>query len=66
MASSIVRDITPNNQRMQTTVDKIEFLLLIVTDLVVKFHMHTKDDVWDVIIYILRQINDIQFSLASI
>ena len=66
MASSVVRDITPNSQRMQTTVDKIEFLLLIVTQLILKFYLHMKEDVWDVIIYILRQLNDIQFSLASI
>lgn len=66
MASSIVRDITPNPPRMQTTIDKIKFLLLVITDLILKFHLHTKDDVWDVILYMLRQINEVQFALTSI
>jgi hypothetical protein len=66
MASSIVRDITPNPPRMQNTIDKIKFLLLVITDLILKFHLHTKDDVWDVILYMLRQINEVQFALTSI
>lgn len=66
MASSIVREIIPPRPPLQNTVDRIEFALVILTDLIVKFPQHSKSDVWDVIVYLLRQISDIQFSLLMI
>lgn len=65
MASSRVTDITPIQPHMVETINKIKFLLLVITDLTLKFHLHTKDDAFDVIMYIIRQINDVQLYLAS-
>jgi hypothetical protein len=65
MASSRVTDITPSHPGMTDTIDKIKFLLLVLTDLILRFHSHTKTDAYDVIMFIIRQLNDVQLSLAS-
>ena len=48
---------------LERTINLIEFTLTVLTDLIQKFDQHTQMDKWDVIIYILRQISDIQFQL---
>jgi hypothetical protein len=52
-----------NQQPLQQTIDLIEFTLIVTNDLIEKYNQHSQMDKWDVIIYILRQISDIQFQL---
>jgi hypothetical protein len=65
MASSTVTDITPSHPRMAETIDKIKFLLIVITDLILRFPSYPKDDAFDIIMFIIRQVNDVQLSLAS-
>jgi hypothetical protein len=39
--------------------------LLILTDLIIRFSVHTNDDSFDIIVFLIRQIKDVQLSLAS-
>jgi hypothetical protein len=65
MASSSVRDITPSHPQMADTVDNIKFILLLLTDLIIRFPAHTSDDAFDITVFLIRQINDVRLSLAS-
>jgi|688.fasta_scaffold606741_3 hypothetical protein len=60
------RDLVPLGPPIKKTIDLIEFTLLITTDLIIKFDQHSPNDRWDVLIYILRQISDIQFQLLML
>ena len=55
--------LTEPQRPFDRTVNLVEFTLLVLTDLITKFDHHTQDDRWDVMIFILRQISDIQFQL---
>ena len=61
--SSIRPWLTEPQRPLDRTVNLVEFTLLVLTDLITKFDHHTQDDRWDVMIFILRQISDIQFQL---
>jgi hypothetical protein len=51
---------------LQRTIALIECTLLILTDLLNKFDNHNSLDVWDVTIFLLRQISDVQFQLLML
>lgn len=63
MSSEQEPQIEPLQQPLDRTVNLIEFTLIVLTDLILKYDLHSSADTWDVIIYILRQISDIQFQL---
>jgi len=63
MSSEQEPQIEPLQQPLDRTVNLIEFTLIVLTDLILKYDLHSSADTWDVIIYLLRQISDIQFQL---
>lgn len=63
MSSEQEPQIEPLQHPLDRTVNLIEFTLIVLTDLILKYDLHSSADTWDVIIYILRQISDIQFQL---
>lgn len=63
MSSAQEPQIEPLQQPLDRTVNLIEFTLIVLTDLILKYDLHSSADTWDVIIYLLRQISDIQFQL---
>lgn len=62
MASSNPEAPTEQSNLAATT-ELIEFTLLVVTTLLEKYDQHSTEDLRAVIIYILRQINEIQFQM---
>ncbi len=63
MSSAQEPQIEPLQHPLDRTVNLIEFTLIVLTDLILKYDLHSSADTWDVIIYLLRQISDIQFQL---
>jgi hypothetical protein len=63
MSSEQEPQIEPLQPPLDRTVNLIEFTLIVLTDLILKYDLHSSADTWDVIIYLLRQISDIQFQL---
>jgi len=63
MSSEQEPQIEPLQHPLDRTVNLIEFTLIVLTDLILKYDLHSSADTWDVIIYLLRQISDIQFQL---
>ena len=63
MSSTQEPQIEPLQHPLDRTVNLIEFTLIVLTDLILKYDLHSSADTWDVIIYLLRQISDIQFQL---
>lgn len=63
MSSEREPQIEPLQHPLDRTVNLIEFTLIVLTDLILKYDLHSSADTWDVIIYLLRQISDIQFQL---
>lgn len=52
-----------NPQNLQTTIEHIECTLVIINNLIINFNQHSPVDRWEVMIFLLRQISDIQFKL---
>jgi len=65
MASSRVYDILPPPTPLQQTVDRIELTLLVLTDLILKYPMHTPDDVYQTLVFLVRQVSDLQVALIN-
>jgi hypothetical protein len=65
MASSRVTEIVPPTAPLKHTIERIELTLLILTDLILKYSRHTSADVWEVLVFLLRQVSDIQVAMIS-
>lgn len=55
--------IRPNGQNLQITIEHIECTLVILNNLLTNYENHTPLDRWEVMVFLLRQISDIQFQL---
>ena len=52
-----------DSQNLHATIEHIECTLVILTNLISNFDQHSPLDRWEVMIFLLRQVSDIQFKL---
>ena len=48
---------------LEQTIDGINFILTLITNLVDKFDRHSQDDIKDVIFFLLRELSSLEFNL---
>jgi len=62
-SSSNHSEFLTTRQPLQNTIDLIEVAVLVLTNLLEHFDEHSDDDIYQVVIFLLRHVSDIQFRM---